>query len=67
MCRDSNSILSILTLYEGSLTSETDLAMLKEKVWPAVRASASRDGYWFQQDVDPPHTTVQCLEHYACL
>ena len=48
--------------FEGSVTSDTYLNMLREKVWPAVRNLASRNGYWFQQDGAPPHTTAQCLK-----
>ena len=35
--------------------------MLKEKVWPAVKHSASRKGYWFQQDRARVHTRKENL------
>ena len=46
-----------ITWFDGSVKADTYLDMLKKKVWPAVRGSASKENYWFQQDGATVHTT----------
>ena len=41
-----------------SVRGYTYLQMLKEVVWPRVRAVATRKKYYFQQDWATVHTTV---------
>ena len=41
-----------------SVNGATYLKMLKTAVWPKVRAVATRNQYWFQQDGATPHTTI---------
>ena len=36
-----------------SVNGATYLEMLKTAVWPKVRAVATRNQYWFQQDCEP--------------
>ena len=43
--------------FQGSVTGQSYLDMLKNVVWPAVRGSSSRKEYWFQQDGARVHTT----------
>ena len=47
--------------FEGSVNGNQYLEMLKNKVWPSVRGTATRDGLWFMQDGAKPHTTNDCL------
>lgn len=35
------------------------LALLKDTVWPAFRATATRHGLWWMQDGAPPHCTTE--------
>ena len=48
--------------FEGSVNKDSYLAMLEDKVWPVVRGSASRKGFWFQQDGARAHTAKACLD-----
>ena len=48
--------------FEGSVNGNQYLEVLKNKVWPSVRGTATRDGLWFMQDGAKPHTTNDCLE-----
>ena len=48
--------------FEGSVNGNQYLEMLKNKVWPPVGGTATRDGQWFMQDGPKPHTTNDCLE-----
>ena len=50
---------------EGSVDAASFLAMLKGMVWPAVRASATRKSYWFQQDGASVHCTAEVLAFLA--
>ena len=51
--------------FEGSVNAASYLAMLKGLVWPAVRASATRKQYWFQQDGASVHCTPEVLAFLA--
>ena len=51
--------------FEGSVDSAAYLAMLQGLVWPAVRASATRKQYWFQQDGASVHCTKEVLAFLA--
>ena len=48
-----------------SVTGDTYLQMLKEVVWPKVRAVATRKEYYFQQDGATVHTTVAVRKFLA--
>ena len=51
--------------FEGSVDAAAYLAMLQGLVWPAVRASATRKQYWFQQDGASVHCTKEVLAFLA--
>ena len=51
--------------FEGSVDAAAYLAMLQGLVWPAVRASATRKNYWFQQDGASVHCTAEVLAFLA--
>ena len=42
----------------ATVTGQVYLDMLQKVVWPAFKYTASRRGYWFQQDSATLHTTV---------
>ena len=48
--------------FHGSVNSDAYLEMLKTVMWPAVKAKATRQQYWFQQDGAPPHVTPPVME-----
>ena len=48
--------------FEGSVTENTYLNMLKEKVWPALKGFATKKCLWFQQDGARVHTANSCLK-----
>ena len=47
--------------FEGSVNGKSYIKMLDGKVWPSVKHSASRNGYWFMQDCAIAHTTNTVL------
>ena len=49
--------------FEGSVNGESYIKMLEDKVWPSVKHSASRKGYWFMQDCATAHTTNAVLSY----
>ena len=48
--------------FKGSETENTYLNMLKEKLWPALKGSATKKRLWFQQDGARVHTANSCLK-----
>ena len=48
--------------FEGSVTENTYLNMLKKIVWPALKGSATKKRHWFQQDGARVHTANSCLK-----
>ena len=50
-----------ITWFDGSVKAETYLDMLKNRVWPAVRGSSTKENYWFQQDGARVHTSYENL------
>ena len=48
--------------FKGSVTENIYLNMLKEKVWPALKGSATKKRLWFQQDGARVHTANSCLK-----
>ena len=48
--------------FHGSVNSDAYLEMLKTVMWPAVKARATRQQHWFQQDGAPPHVTPPVME-----
>ena len=42
----------------ATVTGQVYLDMLQKVVWPAIKYTATRRDYWFQQDGATPHTTV---------
>jgi inhibitor of nuclear factor kappa-B kinase subunit alpha len=49
----------------ASVNRERYLSVLKEILWPAVRAQATRKGYYYMQDGAPPHCTNDALDFLA--
>ena len=45
-----------------TVTADSYLAMLREEVWPEVRAVAGRRGWWWQQDGASVHCTEPVLD-----
>ena len=43
------------------MESHTYLDMLEKVVWPAVKGSATKKTYWFQQDGARVHTTKDVI------
>ena len=50
--------------FEGSVNGATYLEMLETIMWPAVRAVATRRGYWFQQDGAASHVTSEVMDFF---
>lgn len=48
--------------FEGSVNGEVYLKLLKDVLWPSIRAVATRKQYWFQQDGATCHVTRPCLD-----
>ena len=51
--------------FEGSVNENTYLNMLKEKVWPALKGSATKKRLWFQLDGARVHTYSQFLSELS--
>lgn len=48
--------------FHGSVNGEAYLEMLKTVMWPAVKARATRQQLWFQQDGATPHVTPPVMK-----
>ena len=48
--------------FTGSVNAAAYLEMLQTVVWPAVRGSASKKQYWFQQDGASVHCTADVID-----
>ena len=48
--------------FQGSVDGQVYLELLKNTLWPAVRANATRKKYWYQHDGATCHVTTECLD-----
>lgn len=48
--------------FEGSVNGEVYLKLLKDVLWPSIKAVATKKQYWFQQDGATCHVTQPCLD-----
>ena len=62
----NNTILTLRWMddldHPKRVTGESYLEMVRDSVWPEVRARAGRGQWWWQQDGAPAHATNACIE-----